>query len=170
MKKNLFSQFLNRVLHLLCQFLPGATTLRPFLHRLRGVKIHGKVFIGDQVYIENAYPECVEIHEGVQIGIRSIILAHFRGAGRVVVEKNVWIGPNCVIATSPKRTLTIGEGAVIGASSVVTMDIPSKAFYALDKATHIANVRVPLTLETSYESFLRGLTPIKHPGTKGQRQ
>src|SRR5207302_1742011 len=39
----------NRILHLLCRVLPGATNLRPFLHRLRGVRIEGRVSIGDDV-------------------------------------------------------------------------------------------------------------------------
>jgi len=54
----------NRILHLMARFLPGSKSLRPFLHGLRGVKIHGTVFIGDDVYLENEYPECVEIHDG----------------------------------------------------------------------------------------------------------
>ena len=68
----------------MARFLPGATTLRPFLHKLRGVKIYGKVFIGDDVYIENEHPECVEIHEGVQIVLRTNIIAHFRGTGKII--------------------------------------------------------------------------------------
>ena len=46
----------------MARFLPGSTSLRPFLHKLRGVRIQGDVFIGDDVYIENEYPECIEIH------------------------------------------------------------------------------------------------------------
>ena len=69
----------NRLLHQLARSLPGASSLRPFLHRLRGVKIHGKVYIGDDVYLENEYPECIEIHDEVQIGLRTTVIAHTRG-------------------------------------------------------------------------------------------
>ena len=161
-RKNSLRRTANRFLHIFARVLPGATTIRPFLHRLRGVKIAKGVFIGDEVYLENEYPECIEIHEGVQIGIRSILLAHIRGTGRIIIEKNVWIGPNCVIATSPDRELRIGEGAVIGPASVITMNIPAKSFYAPERAKHIANVEVPLTSEVSYSSFLRGLIPVKN--------
>src|SRR5262245_46142038 len=79
MTKSFLRRVWNRLLHQLARLLPGATSFRPSLHRLRGVKIHGKVFIGDDVYLENEYPECVEIHDGVQIGLRTTIISHTRG-------------------------------------------------------------------------------------------
>jgi hypothetical protein len=51
MKKNLFVRIINRILHLMARNLPGSMTVRPFLHRLRGVKIQKNVWIGDDVYI-----------------------------------------------------------------------------------------------------------------------
>ncbi len=84
MHKSLLRRIANRILHLLAQFAPGATSLRPFLHKLRGVKIHGTIFIGDQVYLENEYPEMVEIHDGVQIVLRTIIMCHFGPSGNSV--------------------------------------------------------------------------------------
>jgi len=66
MHKSLLRRMINRILHLIAQFAPGSTSFQPFLHKLRGVTIHGRVFIGDQVYLENEYPEMVEIHEGFQ--------------------------------------------------------------------------------------------------------
>jgi len=150
----------NRLLHQLARFLPGATSFRPFLHRLRGVKIHGKVFIGDDVYLENEYPECVEIHDGVQIGLRSTIIAHTRGPSKIVLGKGAFIGANCVIAASSGKTLTIGEGSVVAIASSVTSDIPAFTFYGGEKAKPIARVTVPFTSETSYDKFLRGLRPL----------
>ncbi len=144
----------------MARLLPGATALRPFLHRLRGVKVQGNIFIGDDVYLENEYPERVEIHDGVQIGLRSTIIAHTRGPSRIVFEKNVFIGASCVIAVTPGKTLTIGEGSVIGVGSCVTSDIPPGTFYAGEKAKPIARVTVPLTATTSYERFVRGLKPL----------
>ncbi len=51
MEESILRGSFNRILHLMARFGPGATTLRPFLHKLRGVKIHGKVFIGDKLLI-----------------------------------------------------------------------------------------------------------------------
>ena len=58
----------NRLLHVAARQLPGSTSVRPFLHRLRGVKIGRRVFIADDVYLENEYPERVEI-QGVVVGL-----------------------------------------------------------------------------------------------------
>jgi acetyltransferase-like isoleucine patch superfamily enzyme len=160
MTKSFLRRVCDRVLHLLARLLPGATSLRPFIHRLRGVKIYGQVFIGDDVYLENEYPECVEIHDGVQIGLRTTIIAHTRGPGRIVLEKDVFIGASCVIAASPGKTLTIGKGSVLGIASLVTGNIPPHTFYSGEKAKPIATVTAPFTGDTSYEHFVRGLRPL----------
>ena len=160
--KFLGKRICNRLLHQLARVLPGATSLRPFLHRLRGVKIHGNVFIGDEVYLENEYPECVEIHSGVQIGLRTTIIAHTRGPGKIVFGKGAFVGANCVIAAPSGKTLTIGEGAVLAVASVVTSDIPPFVFYGGEKAKPIARVTVPLIAETGYEQFVRGLRPLSN--------
>jgi serine acetyltransferase len=167
MTKSFLRRACNRLLHQLARLLPGATSLRPFLHRLRGVKIHGKVFIGDDVYLENEYPECVEIHDGVQIGLRTTIIAHTRGPSRIVLEKNVFIGASCVIAASPGKTLTIGEGSVLGIASLVTSDIPPRTFYSGEKAKPIAKVTIPFTVDTAYEQFVRGLRPLPRKKRSG---
>jgi len=124
------------------------------------VEIHGNIFIGDDVYLENEYPECVEIHDGAQIGLRTTIIAHTRGSSRIILAKKVFIGANCVIAAPPGKTLTIGEGSVLGIGSLVTSDIPPSTFYSAEKAKPIAKVAIPFTIETSYEQFLRGLRPL----------
>ncbi|HEX4997497.1 MAG TPA: acyltransferase [Terriglobia bacterium] len=160
MPKSALRRVSNRILHLLARFLPGARSVRPFLHRLRGVRIHGSVFIGDDVYLENEYPENVEIGDGAIISVRSTLVAHTRGVGRIVIEKNAFVGANSVIAVTPGRTLTVGEGSVLGVACVVTSDIPPFMFYGGDKAKPIARVTTPFTLGTSYESFVRGLAPV----------
>jgi acetyltransferase-like isoleucine patch superfamily enzyme len=160
MKKSFLRRVSNRFLHQLARSLSGATSLRPLLHRLRGVHVTGKVFIGDDVYVENEYPENVEIHDGAVISLRTTIIAHTRGVGRVVLGKNVFIGANSVIAAAPGKTLTVGEGAVLGIASVITSDVPPFTFYSGEKAKAIAKVTVPFTTDTSYETFIRGLRPI----------
>jgi acetyltransferase-like isoleucine patch superfamily enzyme len=146
---------------MLARFAPGATSLRPLLHKLRGVQITGRVFIGDDVYIENEYPECIEIHDGAQICLRSILIAHTRGPGRIVIGKNVFLGANCVVAASPHKTLMIGDGAVITTSSVITSSVQAHTLVANERAKPRAIVTVPFTLETSYGQFLAGLKPLK---------
>lgn len=136
--------------------------VRPLLHRLRGVRVGQDVFIGDDVYIENEHPEAVEIQSGVQISVRTIILAHTRGSGKVVIEKDAFIGPNTVLATSGNRTLRIGKAAVIGAGLVITKDVPAGVFVMNEMPKPIARVRTPLTKAKTMEEFVRGLQPIHH--------
>ena len=120
---NKLRKCLNWPLHLLARFVPRAP-VRVLLHRWRGVRIGANVFLGDEVYLENNYPECIEIGDNVQIGIRTIIMAHLRGPGRVVIEDDVYIGPNCVITAAHGRTVRIGNGTVVGALSAITSDVP----------------------------------------------
>jgi hypothetical protein len=161
MTKSIFRRLANRFLHLLARRLPGSRSLRPALHRLRGVKIGSNVFIGEEVYIENEYPEAVEIHDDVQISLRTIILAHTRGPGKVIIEKEAFIGANNVIAASAGRTLRIGEGAVLAPGLAITKDVATHIFMANDAAKAAARVTVPLAKAETIEQFIRGLVPIK---------
>ena len=154
---------LNRVLSVVVRFAPGATSIRPLLHKMRGVKITGRVFIGDDVYIENEYPEFVEIEDGAQIAVRCTILAHNHGPGRVIIGKDVFIGAHSVIAARAGRTLRINEGAVVAAGSVISNDVPAHTLVGVERPKPVAEVTVPLTLETNYESYRFGLRPLKKP-------
>lgn len=46
--------------------------------------------------------------------------------GPIVLEDDVWIGMNCIILSG----VTIHQGAVIGAGSIVTKDVPPYAIFA----------------------------------------
>lgn len=161
MKKTLFNRITNRILHTMARVLPGARSIRPFLHRRRGVKIQKNVWIGDDVYIENEYPELVEIHENAAITLRTTILAHTRGSGKIIIGKNVYIGCGSVITCPPNHTLTIGEGSVISANSVISKSIPPFSFVAAPQAKPVARVTVPFLEHVSYDEFIAGLVPIK---------
>jgi len=154
-------RMLNRVLHLIARFGPGASSFRPFIHRLRGVRIKGKVWIGEEVYLENNYPDRIEIEDQAQIAMQTTIIAHLRGPGRVIIGPKVWIGTRCIIAAASGQTLTIGEGAAVGAGSVITKDVPSFTFVAGASAKPIAKITVPMTLETTYEAFKQGLQRLE---------
>jgi len=161
MEKGKIRGLANRLLHLVARVFPGAASFRPFLHRLRGVQVGEHVFIGDDVYLENEYPEQLEIQDGVQISIRAIILAHTRGAGKVVLEKDCYIGPHVVIMTSAGKTLRIGAGAVIGAGCVITKDVKPRMFVSGEFGRAVAEARVPLSKSDSMEQFVKGLMPLK---------
>jgi acetyltransferase-like isoleucine patch superfamily enzyme len=168
--KPLWRRCLNRLLHKLARSLPGALTLRPWLHRMRGVKIGSDVFIGEDVYLENEYPELIEIGDGCALGPEIMILAHVGRSdlkqggitGKVIIGKDVWIGARVFIAASPGAPLKIGDGAVIGACSViVNRSVPTQAFLRVENTRQAGIATVPFAGKNSYRDFLTGLTGMQ---------
>jgi acetyltransferase-like isoleucine patch superfamily enzyme len=160
-KKGLWKRVVNRLLHSLAKSLPGCESLRPFIHKLRGVKISGKVFIGDEVYIENEYPENVEIQDEAAILLRSTIIAHFRqGYGKVIICKKARIAAGCIVSASSKDPLIIGEGALVAAGSVVTKNVPPYTFVGGVPAKPIAKMTIPATQKTKWEDVKKGMVPL----------
>ena len=166
MKKNLLRRVFNRWLHLLARFSPGATSLRPFLHKLRGMKIHGSVWIGEEAYIENEYPEDVEIHDGACVSMRATILAHTRGSGRIIIARNAFIGPGAMVICSSGRTLRIGEGAAVSAGAVVMSSVPAGVVIAPPRSSPVARAAIPFGIAKSVEEFMGGLEPLKRSKPK----
>jgi len=158
--KSLARRAFNRLLHLLCRFGPGGATLRPLFHSMRGVRIGENVWIGDDVYLDNEFPECVEIEDGAMIELRSTILAHTHGAGKVIIGKNAFIGAGAIVVTSANRTLVIGEGSVIMASSLVTGSVAPYTLYGSDASKPLARITKPFTGSTTYEEFMTTLRPL----------
>ncbi len=147
-----------RTLHVLARLSPGAESLRVWLHKARGVKIHRPVFIGANVYIDDKYPQNVTIYENTVIGISCIILAHNRDEGTVVIGPDAFVGPNSVVLPN----VTIGEGAVVSASSVVSRDVPPYTLVGgVPDAKPIARVTATLGRGKSMEAFQRGLRPLR---------
>jgi acetyltransferase-like isoleucine patch superfamily enzyme len=160
----------NRVLQLAALYSPGGDTIRPMLHRRRGVKIGRRTWVGFDTLIEPSYPHRVEIGDRVAIGIRVLILAHFAHLGRnrestsgelddrisVRIEDDVFIGPGAIIMPN----VTIGHGAVVTSGSVVTRSVAPLTMVQGNPAQPIARCGVPLGLDTPVKEFYRHLTPI----------
>ena len=110
--------------------------LRPWLWKRMGVKATGNFKVGYDVYLDAGSAKYLTIEEGVWIASRSLILCHKRIIKDyyqgdvysdlpqkdlpVVLKKNCAIGMNSTILPG----ITIGEGAIVGAGSVVSRDIP----------------------------------------------
>jgi len=106
------------------------------LHRMRGVKIGKKSHVARGVLLDDRNPELIEIGNGVAVTAGVMILCHQRDLtdykpgmyamdcpfkeGKVVVKDGAHLGIGSIIMPG----VTIGEGAIIGAGSVVTHDIP----------------------------------------------
>ncbi|WP_202320064.1 acyltransferase [Archaeoglobus neptunius] len=117
-------------LHSMAMSIPLGRAKRA-LYRLRGTKIGRGVDIANGVFIEDSFPELIEIEDGVDIGPGVIILAHDSSAHcidsripitlkPVVVKRNAYIGARAVILPG----VTVGESAIVAAGAVVTRDVP----------------------------------------------
>src|SRR5262249_6309162 len=145
---------------------PGAKSVRVCFHRWRGVKIGKGVRIGLDVIFETAYPQWIWIGDRVQIGIRTLVLAHIHGLPPKVdelqgyvsvrIEDDANIGPGVTILPH----VTIGHGAVITAGSVVTRSVPPLTLVQGNPARPIASCQVPLRWDVTLKEFYRGLRPI----------
>ena len=154
----IIKQFTNRLLHHIARVSPGSTSIRPFLHRLRGVSIGSSVFIGEDVYLENEHPELITIGNNVQIALRSVLIAHIMGKGKIIIEDNAYIGAACVITCGPNQELVIGTGSVVGAGSIVTSSVSAHSFVRSTKPKVVAKVGRPIPLCNSFDEFLNGLS------------
>lgn len=160
----LLRDVLNRILQVIALYVPGGRSLKPLLHRLRGVRMGDRVWIGTDCIIETMRPDLVQLGNNAVIGIRCVIIAHFREMGEekraadlptVVIEDDVYVGPGTIILPNVR----IGRGAVITAGSVVSTPVPPLTMVQGNPARPIATCGVPL-VGTSYKDFLRHLRPL----------
>jgi acetyltransferase-like isoleucine patch superfamily enzyme len=154
----------NRILEKIARGAPGAQSFRPLLHRWRGVNMGKQVWIGYDCIIETAKPHLVTIRDGATIGIRNIIIAHFRDWERpVVIEEEAFLGPGVIVLPN----VVIGRGAVVAAGSVVTTSVPPHMMVRGNPARPVAIVGKPPNAEVSYQEFSASLRPLeKRSGEK----
>lgn len=83
--------------------------------KMAGVNIKGRAMIYGGVGVDTVYPDSIYIGKGVRITAGTKILTHYLDPSQV----------------------TIGKGAIIGAGSVVTKDIPPYQVWAGNPARYI---------------------------------
>lgn len=126
----------------LSNFLPIRGHQRYILTRLGGVNIKGKCYIYKDVYFDSVAPHLITIEKGATITQNTTILTHYLNPnlpgrnydyGEVHIEEDAFIGCNTTICNS----VTIGKGAIVGAGSIVTKDIPPYQVWAGNPARYI---------------------------------
>lgn len=114
-----------------------------------GVHITGKPLIYNGVVIDSVRPDLVYIGNRSVLTTGVVVLTHFLDpdksteskycfkVGSVKIGNNVFIGARTIICNS----ISIGDGAVVGAGSVVTKDIPENEIWAGNPAKFIRKRR-----------------------------
>jgi acetyltransferase-like isoleucine patch superfamily enzyme len=111
--------------------------IRPELWRWMGAKVGKNAFVGYEVWMDFNNANLIEIGEGAHITNRCLLLCHQRELskyfvgddstklpykkGKIIIGRNVMIGMGTIIMPN----VNVGEGAIIGAGSIVTKDIPA---------------------------------------------
>lgn len=129
----IFRAVFNRLINMLARALPMFPAMRVFLHRLRGVTIGKRVFVGIDVLIDDADPWGVVIEDDVTVLARAILLAHAyyprhlqkilaeaSGKRGLTLKQGAYVGVGAILLPG----VTVGEYAIVGAGSVVTEDVP----------------------------------------------
>jgi acetyltransferase-like isoleucine patch superfamily enzyme len=147
----------NRLLQLIARNAPGATSLRVWLNRWRGVIIGKNVWIGYDAIIETSYPHLVTIGDDAAVGIRATIIAHFREIQGVTIEPGAFIGPGVLIMPG----VTIGRGAVVAAGGVVTQSVPPMTLVQGNPAKPVARIGRLLDAKTTVREFSRNLKSLR---------
>jgi acetyltransferase-like isoleucine patch superfamily enzyme len=112
----------------LCRYLPWLGMKNWLYSHLLGMNIGKNASVGLMAMFDVFFPQLVSIGENTIIGYNATILTHeflireYR-KGRVEIGREVVIGNNTTILPG----VSIGDGAMVGACSLVNKDIPPGA-------------------------------------------
>ena len=107
--------------------------IRIFIYRFCGFRIGKKTFIGMRCYLDDMCYDLLKIGSNVTISYGVFFACHGRNQGHtpIVIEDNAYIGMRASVISrnpeNPKKGITIGENAVVGACSLVNKDVPANA-------------------------------------------
>ncbi|MFX0042380.1 MAG: acyltransferase [Candidatus Hodarchaeota archaeon] len=118
----------NHLISLVITYLTGWPRARNVLFRLTGMKIGRNCHISQKAIPDPLLPELIEFEDGSGCGIGAKLLTHNAmninhgsfSFGPIKICKNARIGAYSLVLPG----VTIGEGSIIGAYSVVANDIP----------------------------------------------
>ncbi|MEG6615115.1 acyltransferase [Peptococcaceae bacterium 1198_IL3148] len=137
----LFRSAYNFIVITICRYLPWLE-VKNFLYRhLLGMKIGTNAAVGLMAMFDIFLPHYITIGRNSIIGYNVTILAHeflvteYR-VGKVTIGDDVLIGANATIIAG----VTIGDGSIVAAGSVVTKDVPSKVMVGGVPARIIKNI------------------------------
>ncbi len=103
-------------------YLPW-NSVRILLYRLCGYKIGKNVFIGMRCYLDDKCYDLITIEEGVSISYGVFFACHGKRQAhhRLTIRRGAYIGMRASLLA--KEDLVIGEGAVVGAMTLVNRSV-----------------------------------------------
>lgn len=138
-------------------WLAPSYKLRASLVRLCGVKVGRGVYIGNMVYFDGEHPEYIEIEDEVAIAPGAIIVAHSGGSPflsksgifheppkKITLKRGCWIGVGAIILPG----VTVEEGAIVAAGSVVSQRVPAYTIVAGNPARAVRKLEKPGALDS----------------------
>lgn len=114
----------------LCRYLPSLH-LKRWLYKSLGMKVGKNASVGLMAMMDVFFPQLISIGENSVLGYNCTILCHeflireYR-TGTVKIGREVMLGANSTVLPG----VSIGDGAVVGAGSLVNRDIPPGALAA----------------------------------------
>ncbi|MDE6513418.1 MAG: acyltransferase [Muribaculaceae bacterium] len=111
--------------------------LRPAILRTIGCKVGKNVFVGDKVWIDAGHSDLITIEDHAHIASGCRLLCHQRDLsnyrqgddyaklGYILKPIRLCKGSLIGMETFVMPGVTIGEGAIVGAGSLVTKDVPA---------------------------------------------
>lgn len=130
------------------------------------IPLHGKLKIGDYCFINDN--SAISVRSSVYIGSNTIIgqnvliydhdhdyrsddIANKFVVAPVKIGNNVWIGSGSIIL----KGVTIGDGCVIAAGSIVRKDVPDHMLYYNERTTNIRPLSCPGGTLPVHEDLLK---------------
>jgi acetyltransferase-like isoleucine patch superfamily enzyme len=152
-KSSMITMVKKKMFKYVAKFCPG-NGLRIWLYRKCNYEIGNKVYIGeDLIVVDDLKDPSTDLRIGDRVAIspRVTLVLHTKPnwsriadyvdskKGKITIEQDSWIGTGAVILPD----ITIGEGAVVAANSVVTRDVPPFTVVGGLPAKKIGTVDVP---------------------------
>ena len=111
--------------------------IRPILWRWIGAKVGKNIFIGYEVWMDFNNAHLIEVEDNVHVANRCLLLCHQRDLSnyfigddysklpynkkKILLKKGCLVGMDSIVLPG----VTVGEGAIVAAGSLVSKDIPA---------------------------------------------
>lgn len=131
-KRSVIEEIWHLIRKIICQNIAPNCVLTPvrmFLYRLCGFKMGKGCFIGMKCYLDDLCVDQIELGDNVGISYGVYITCHGvkQNHNKLIIKNDVYIGMRVNIAA--RQDLEIGEGAIIGAGTLVNKSVPAGATF-----------------------------------------